>query len=73
MTVGGCLGQSDHEMVEFKISSVRIKMVSTVATLGFRRANFKLLRELLSSVPWESALECLGVHEIWSLFKNLDF
>ena len=46
------------------------KKDSRVATLDFRRANFKLLGELLSSVPWESAFEGLGVHECWSVFKN---
>lgn len=28
---------------------------SRVATLDIKRANFKLLRELFNSVPWESA------------------
>ncbi|KAK4811191.1 hypothetical protein QYF61_019822 [Mycteria americana] len=55
--VGGCLGHSDHEMVEFKIFGVMRKKVSRVATLDFKRADFKLFRELLSSVPWESAFE----------------
>ncbi|XP_040977464.1 uncharacterized protein LOC121232961 [Aquila chrysaetos chrysaetos] len=68
--VGGCLGHSDHEMVEFKIFSVMRKQDSRVATLDFRRANFKLFRELLSRVPWESAFEGLGVHECWSVFKQ---
>ena len=68
--VGGCLGHSDHEMVEFKIFSVMRKKDSRVATLDFRRANFTLFRELLSRVPWESAFEALGVHECWSFFKN---
>ncbi|KAK4806138.1 hypothetical protein QYF61_001061 [Mycteria americana] len=68
--VGGCLGHSDHEMVELKIFSVMRKKDSRVATLDFRRANFKLLGELISRVPWESAFEGLGVHECWSAFKN---
>ncbi|KFO59554.1 hypothetical protein N302_13641, partial [Corvus brachyrhynchos] len=41
-----------------------------VATLYFKRENFKLFRELLSSAPWESAFEGLGIHEYWSVFKN---
>ncbi|KAK4811148.1 hypothetical protein QYF61_019779 [Mycteria americana] len=68
--VGGCVGHSDHEMVEFKIFGVMRKKVSRVATLDLRRANFKLFRELVSSVPWESAFEGLGVHECWSVFKS---
>lgn len=54
MTVGGCLGHSNHE-IEFTIFGVRRKMVSRVATL-----DFKLLRQLVSSMLWESALEGLG-------------
>ena len=68
--VGGCVGHSDHEMVEFKIFSVMRKKDSRVATLGFRRANIKLFRELFNRVAWESACEGLGVHECWSVFKN---
>ena len=48
--VGGCLGHSDCEMVEFKIFSVMRKKDSRVATLDFRRANLRLLRELFSRV-----------------------
>ena len=68
--VGGCLGHSDHERIESKIFRVMRTKDSRVATLDFGRANFKLFRELLSSVPWESALEGLGVHECSSVFKN---
>ena len=57
-------------MVEFKIFGVMRIKDSRVATLDFRRANFKLFRELFSTVPWESAFEGLGLHECWSLFKN---
>ena len=66
VVVGGCLGHSDHKMVEFKLVSVMREKDSRVATLGFRRANFKPF----SRVPWESASEGLGVHECWSVFKK---
>jgi len=59
--VSGCLGHSDHDMIEFKTVSVMRKKDSRVATLDIRRANFKLFRELFSRVPWESAFEGLGV------------
>ena len=68
--VGGCLGHSDHEMVELKLCSVKRKKDSRFATLAFRRANIKLFRELFNRVPWECAFEGLGVHECWSVFKN---
>ena len=43
--VGGILGYSDHEMVEFKILSrnkilSRSKAKSTISALGFQRGNF---------------------------------
>lgn len=59
--VRGCLGHSDHKTVEFKIFGAMRKKVSKVSTLDFKRAKFKLLRELVSRVPWES--EGLRVHK----------
>lgn len=46
------------------------KKYSRVATLDFRRANVKLLRELSNRVHVETAFESLGVREGWSVFKN---
>ena len=68
--VGSCLSHSDHKMVEFKIFSVMRKKDNEVAALDFRRANVKLFRELFSRVPCESAVEGLGVHKCWSVFKE---
>jgi len=68
--VGVCICHSDHEIVELKIFSAIRKKDSRVATLNFRRANFKLYRGLFSRVPWKSAFEALGVHKCWSVFKN---
>lgn len=68
--VDGCLGRRDHKIVEFTIFGVMRKMVSRVDTLDFKRANFKLVSKLVSSVPWKSAFEGLGVCECWSVFKN---
>lgn len=34
------------------------------------RADFGLLKELVSKVPWESAFEGIWIHECWSLFKS---
>lgn len=61
---------SDHEMVELKIFSVMRKKFIKVAALYFKRANFKLRRELHRSVLWESAFEGLGFYECWSVLKN---
>ncbi|PKU27262.1 glycerol kinase [Limosa lapponica baueri] len=44
MKVGGSLGCSDHEKTQFRIMGSMCKTTSRIATLGFRRANFGLLR-----------------------------
>ena len=70
VVIGGCLGHSDHDVVEFQIVGDRRKTSSKTSTLDMGRADFGLLKELVSKVPWESAFEDLGVHECWSLFKS---
>ncbi|GAB0207904.1 mitochondrial enolase superfamily member 1 [Grus japonensis] len=69
VAIGGRLGHSDHEVVEFKIFGDRRKTATKTSTLDMGRADFRLLRELVSQVPWETALEGIGVHQCWSLFK----
>ncbi|KAK4812550.1 hypothetical protein QYF61_008895 [Mycteria americana] len=68
--VGGCLGQSDHEMIEFLICGEVARGVSKTATLDFRRADFGLFRRLVERVPWEAALMGKGVQEGWTFFKE---
>ncbi|KAK4823927.1 hypothetical protein QYF61_008313 [Mycteria americana] len=68
--VGGCLGQSDHEMIEFLICGEVSRGVSKTATLDFRRVDFGLLRRLVERVPWEAALMGKGVQEGWTFFKE---
>ncbi|GAB0204057.1 hypothetical protein GRJ2_002871300 [Grus japonensis] len=68
--LGGSLGCSDHEMVEFRILRGRSRAISRITTLDFRRANFGLCKDLLGRIPWVRALEGKGVQEIWSIFKH---
>jgi len=68
--VGGRLGCSDHEMVEFRILRGGSRAISRIKTLNFRRANFGLFKELLGGILWVRALEGRGVQECWSLFKH---
>ncbi|KAK4810488.1 hypothetical protein QYF61_004268 [Mycteria americana] len=68
--VGGCLGQSDHEMIEFLIHGEAARGVSKTAPLDFRRADFGLFRRLVERVPWEAALMGKGVQEGWTFFKE---
>jgi len=61
--VKGSLGCSDHKMVEFKILRAERRVRSKLATLDFRRADFGLLRDLLSRMSWDKALEGKGAQE----------
>jgi len=67
--VGGRLGCSDHELVEFRILRGGSRAISRIKTLGLRRADFALFKELLGGIPWAKALEGRGLHECRSLFK----
>ncbi|KAK4818602.1 hypothetical protein QYF61_015464 [Mycteria americana] len=67
---GGCLGQSDHKMIEFLIRGEAARGVSKTATLDFWRADFGLFRRLVERVPWEAALMGKGVQEGWTFFKE---
>ena len=68
--VGGSLGCSDHEMVEFRILCGRSRATSWVTTLNFKRANFSLFRVLLGGILWTRALEGRGVQERWTVIKD---
>ncbi|KAK4824521.1 hypothetical protein QYF61_016101 [Mycteria americana] len=68
--VGVCLGQSDHEMIEFLMRGEAARGVSKTATLDFWRADFGLFRRLVERVPWEAALMGKGVQEGWTFFKE---
>ena len=59
--VGGCLGLSDHEMVEFSILGGVRRGNSKTATLDFQREDFELFRRLVGGVPWGSVLESKGL------------
>ena len=68
--VGGCLGQSDHDMVEFSILGGVRTGNSKTTTLDFWRADFELFRRLVGGVPWGSVLESKGVQEGWRLLSR---
>ena len=68
--VGGRLGLSNHEMIEFSILGEARKVLSKTTTMDFRRANFGLFRTLVERVPWETVLKGKGVQEGWTFFKK---
>ena len=68
--VGGCLGQSGHEMLDFSILEPQ-RGVSRTTTLDFRRADFNLFRTMVERVPWEVVLESVEAQEGWEHFKEV--
>ena len=68
--IGGSLGCSDHAFVEFVILKNEGLVKSRVRTLCFRRANFRLLKKLLSGIPRETVLKGMGTEQSWQLFKD---
>ena len=49
--IGGSLGCSDHALMGFVILKNAGLVKSIARTLCFRRAKFRLLKELLSGIP----------------------
>ena len=47
-------------MVEFRILRGGSRAISRIKTLGLRRANFGLFKELLGGIPWVRDLEGRG-------------
>ena len=67
---GGSLGCSDHALLEFLILKNVGLAKSSARTLCFRRANFRLLKELLSGIPGETVLKGMGTEQSWQLFND---
>ncbi|RMC06974.1 hypothetical protein DUI87_16426 [Hirundo rustica rustica] len=70
VVVGGRLGQSDHEIIEYSIFGEVRRSTSKTLALDFRRADFGLLRRLIQNVPWEAALKNKRVQESWACLKT---
>ena len=68
--IGGSLGCSDHALVEFVILKNAGLAKNRARTLCFRRANFLLLKELPSEIPWEAVLMGTGAEQSWQLWKD---
>jgi len=69
--IGGSLGCSDHALVEFTVLRNMGKARSIVRTLNFRKANFKLYKELVSRTHWETVLRNRGAEQSWQIFKDV--
>ena len=70
--IGGCLGCSDHAMVEFTLRRA-LRQVESNRKLNFRTANFQLFRELIKKTPWETVLMGKGMQQRWQIVKEAFF
>ena len=61
--VGGRLGHSDHEIVEFSILREARRGLSRTDILDFQRADFDLFEHVLDRIPWEMVLKDIGIQE----------
>jgi len=52
VVVGGHLGLSDHEMMEFLVRGEVKRGASKNTTMDFQRVDFGLFRTLAERVPW---------------------
>ena len=73
MGIRGCLGCSDHAMVEFTLWRDMKQLKSKFRKLNFRKANFQLVGELVNKIPWETVLMGKGVEQSWQIFKEAFF
>ena len=67
---GGSLGCSDHTLLEFTILRDMGKARSIVKMLNFRKADFQLFKELVSTTSWEMVLRDKGTEKSWQIFKD---
>ena len=68
--IGGSLGCSDHALMEFVILKNAGLAKSRARTLCFRRAKFRLLKELVSGISWETVLKGISTEQSWQLLKD---
>ena len=70
VVVGGQLGHSDHEIIEFSILREARRGGSRTDILDFQRADFVLFGHLLERTPWETMLKGIGVQEGWGSLRR---
>jgi len=67
---GGCLGCSDHAMVEFVLRKDMKQVKSKISMLNFRKDKFELFSEFVNRTPWETVTIGMGAEQNWQIFKE---
>jgi len=70
VVVGGCLGLSDHEMIDFSVQGEVKRGASKITSMDYWRADFGLFRTLAERVSGEIVLKGKGVQAGWTFFKE---
>lgn len=64
-------GCSNHALVQFSILRRTGQRKSGASTLNLRKANFSLVRALVSGILWESAHRDKGAKKSWEVRKDI--
>ena len=63
------LGKSDHNAVQFRISSYSNPRDNLILVPDFNRANFDEIRSELANIDWKDAFAGLDACEAWNIFQ----
>ena len=63
------LGKSDHNAVQFRISSNSNPRDNLILVPDFNRANFDEIRSELANIDWKDAFAGLDACEAWNIFQ----
>ncbi|XP_073519598.1 uncharacterized protein [Phyllobates terribilis] len=69
--VGGHLGNSDHNIIQFHMCFSRVPSKGVTKTLNFRRAKFDQLRDALHLIDWDSIFSNRSTDRKWEIFKTV--
>ena len=70
MTVGECLGTSDHRIIRFNIL-YKFKAVDNISFIpNYRKANFDSIRAEILSNDWDELLQGNDIERSWLIFRD---
>ena len=70
IVVSNGLGNSDHNMVKFKISSENRPKDNLILVPNFNRADFDSIRNELAQINWKVDMKNMNVFEAWDMLKE---
>ena len=70
IVVSNGLGNSDHNMVKFKISSENRPKDNLILVPNFNRADFDSIRNELAQINWKVYMKNMNVFEPWDMLKE---